>query len=89
MVTVERSPAGAVVIAGSTIEVDVLAATPASVVAMVPPRLRVAPTPFAVAALIKALVTSARTPSSVSRDEIRRNSLIVIDIFVCVSPAHP
>ncbi len=80
MVTVERSPAGAVVITGSSIEVDVLAATPASVVAMVPPRLRVAPTPCAVAAL----VTSARTPLSVGRDEIRRDSLIVIGIlFVC------
>ncbi len=50
MVTVERSPGGAVVIAGARIEVDVLAATPASVVATVPPRLRVA------------LVTAARTP---------------------------
>jgi hypothetical protein len=73
MVTVERSPTGAVVIAGSRIEVEVLAATLASVVATVPPR--VAP---------GAIVTSARTPWSISRDEMRRDSLIVIDIlFVC------
>jgi len=56
MVTVERSPTGAVVIAGSSIEVDVLAATPGSVVATLPPRLRVAP------GAVSALVTSARTP---------------------------
>ncbi len=65
------------VIAGSSIEVDVLAATPPSVVAT-PPRMGVAP--YAVAAL----VTSARTPCSLTRDEMRRDSLVLIDIlFVC------
>jgi hypothetical protein len=96
MLTVARSPAGAVVITASPLPVAVLLATPIAVsvtspfelLVAPPPRLRVAGLPpTAVAKLTSA--SEARTPWSVIRVEIRIERFFERGIVVAVSPAHP
>lgn len=97
MLTVERSPAGAVVITASPLPVVVLlaatiavsVASPFELLVIPPPRLRVAGSPPATEVAMLTASSEARTPWSVIRIEVRIERFFERSIVVAVSPAHP